>query len=86
MTAYDARDVRQWSGTGYHAAQALEHAGAQVRYLGPLDVPVESLGLRARGYMYGRLPRNRLGTYSPTCEPFVLRLLPKYGTDFLASK
>ena len=35
-TTYDPRDVRAWSGTVYHVAQALEAQGIAIEYLGEL--------------------------------------------------
>jgi glycosyltransferase involved in cell wall biosynthesis len=36
VTTYDARDVRHWSGLGYHIARSLEGQGMQLDYIGPL--------------------------------------------------
>jgi glycosyltransferase involved in cell wall biosynthesis len=37
VTPYDARNVRSWSGTPYHMAQALSAAGCTLEYLCPLE-------------------------------------------------
>src|SRR5688572_14595717 len=36
VSTYDARDVRHWSGLGYHIAQSLEAQGLELEYVGPL--------------------------------------------------
>lgn len=36
VTIYDAHDPRQWSGTGYNIARALEGQGVTITYIGPL--------------------------------------------------
>jgi glycosyltransferase involved in cell wall biosynthesis len=74
VTTYDARDVRQWAGTGFYAAQALSDAGADVNFIGPLDPPLQNaLPVRVRERLYSRLLRNRLGAYHSGFEPSVLR-------------
>jgi glycosyltransferase involved in cell wall biosynthesis len=37
VTTYDSRDVRAWSGSGYHIAEALIAQGQEVLRIGPLD-------------------------------------------------
>jgi glycosyltransferase involved in cell wall biosynthesis len=36
LTHYDAHNINHWSGTGYHMGQAMQSAGCEVDYLGPL--------------------------------------------------
>src|SRR5688572_11334488 len=36
VSTYDARDVRHWSGLGYHIAKSLEAQGLELEYVGPL--------------------------------------------------
>jgi len=36
VTTYDAHDPGKWSGLGFHIARALENAGCELEYIGPL--------------------------------------------------
>jgi glycosyltransferase involved in cell wall biosynthesis len=48
VTTYDARDRRQWSGTGTSMARALERAAIGIHLVGPLDLRL-ARGQRLRG-------------------------------------
>lgn len=65
---HDAADVRSWSGTPYHMAQALLREGAVLDYVGPLKTRFRTtLQLRAR------LQRSLGCAYLPDRVPLVLR-------------
>lgn len=54
VTSYDAQDVRNWSGTGYHIAQALQDQGLELDYIGPLRTRVTPLAMFKRAYYRAR--------------------------------
>ena len=39
VTTYDAKDVRNWSGSGYFIWQSLVQSGIEVEFIGPLFLP-----------------------------------------------
>lgn len=65
VTSYDASDVKQWSGLGYHIAGALRGAGLDLGEVGPLTTASSRLltlkklayrGLGGRRHMINREP------------------------------
>jgi glycosyltransferase involved in cell wall biosynthesis len=65
VTSYDATDVKQWSGLGYHIAGALRGAGLDLDEVGPLTTASSRLlmfkklayrGLGGRRHMINREP------------------------------
>ncbi len=69
LTSYDASDVRNWSGLGFHIQNALSMSGAQITPIGNLKARYNLL-TAAKRTMYRRL---RSQTYFAEREPFVLR-------------
>jgi glycosyltransferase involved in cell wall biosynthesis len=60
VTTYDARDVHHWSGLGYFIARALENAGLELDYVGPLhEARTTRLLLKSKGLWYNRIRRSR---------------------------
>lgn len=60
VTTYDASDVRAWSGSGSYVARALEKAGAELTFIGPLRLPTHLKAYaKAKGGYYNRLRRQR---------------------------
>src|SRR5437667_7319777 len=63
VTTYDARDVSNWSGLGYHIAQSLEREGVDLDYVGPLlqNFKVVSMAKKCfyRGLLRKRYLRDR---------------------------
>jgi glycosyltransferase involved in cell wall biosynthesis len=60
VSAYDAQDVRSWSGTPYHMSQALSQIANDVEYIGSLKVPLSSKVLfRAKQVFYKFLAGKR---------------------------
>jgi glycosyltransferase involved in cell wall biosynthesis len=62
---HDARDVRAWSGTPYHMAQALLREGVAVEHVGPLETRFGRL-LRARARLQRRFDGAYLWDRAPT--------------------
>lgn len=76
VTVGDSRNVRYWSGTPYHMAQALRRAGHRLEHIAPLHAPLADayrllawggrhLGLRMPNHLHlpaltGRYARNAL--------------------------
>jgi hypothetical protein len=58
LTSYDARDVRNWSGTGFYVAKSLEQQGLSLEYLGPLKEKY-SYFLRGKSAFYRIVTRKR---------------------------
>src|SRR5438128_2395278 len=54
VTTYDARNPKNWSGLGYHIARALETAGCEVDYIGPLRERFSAL-YRVKTLLYRHL-------------------------------
>ena len=54
VTTYDAHDSAIWAGTGFHIARALEQAGCELDYIGPLQERFKNW-FRAKTLLYRRL-------------------------------
>jgi len=65
---HDATNIRSWSGTPYHMAQALLREGVALEYVGPLQTRFRT-ALRVRA----RLQRHFGGGYLYDRDPIVLR-------------
>jgi glycosyltransferase involved in cell wall biosynthesis len=50
VTTYDAKDIKKWSGVGYHIARALENQSLLLEYIGSLKEKY-SLPLKAKQYL-----------------------------------
>ena len=69
VTTYDPKDVNKWSGTGRYAADALERAGLEIQYIGPLEFQ-EPLEVKIRRLAHTRLLRQ---SYDPERHPAVAK-------------
>jgi glycosyltransferase involved in cell wall biosynthesis len=68
VTTYDARNPRSWSGLGFHIAKALEGAGCELDYIGPLQER-HSAFFRVKTLMYRKFKRQ---AFQRDREPSVL--------------
>ncbi len=70
VTTYDAKDIRQWSGTGYYMPLALKNQSMSVEYIGPLEERYLRLSTAKE-----RIYRSRFfkKTYLRDREPLVLK-------------
>ncbi|MEO6148869.1 MAG: glycosyltransferase family 4 protein [Mucilaginibacter sp.] len=59
ITTYDAGDVHQWSGLGYHIANALQQQNAELDLIGNLNAPVTAY-LELKGRIYNKLGKRYL--------------------------
>ncbi|MBR8839343.1 MAG: glycosyltransferase family 4 protein [Stigonema ocellatum SAG 48.90 = DSM 106950] len=69
VTTYDARDVRQWSGTGYYVPQSLKNQSLLVEYIGPLREKYSRL-FKVKKLLYSSFFRKR---YLKDREPLILK-------------
>lgn len=69
VTTYDARDPSKWSGTGHYIARALEGAGCELEYLGPLQ-PAGAVLFKAAQLLCNRVLHRQFDLIR---EPFVLK-------------
>jgi glycosyltransferase involved in cell wall biosynthesis len=61
VTEYDAADIHQWSGLGYHIASCLESQGFTLDYIGSLRTPLAPRMLwKAKRFQYWLQGRNYL--------------------------
>src|SRR4051794_14346122 len=56
VTTYDAHDPGKWSGLGYHIARALQNAGCELEYIGPLRERFTAC-FRAKTLLYRKLKK-----------------------------
>jgi glycosyltransferase involved in cell wall biosynthesis len=68
VTTYDAHDPRNWSGLGYHIASALEQAGCEIDYVGPLREQF-SAWFRGKTLLYRKLKKQ---AFQRDREPAIL--------------
>ena len=69
VTTYDARDVSNWSGIGRYAGNALQGAGMELTYVGPLAFH-EPLEVKVRRLVHTRLLQ---GSYDSERHPAVAK-------------
>jgi glycosyltransferase involved in cell wall biosynthesis len=69
VTTYDPRDVTKWSGIGRYAADALEEAGLEIAYIGPLKFQ-EPFGVKVRRLAHTELLSQ---SYDPERHPAVAK-------------
>lgn len=70
VTAYDARDAKYWSGTGYYIGQSLQSQSLNLDYVGPLRDTLAAKVVRKYKRHYYELQRKR---YLRDPEPFILK-------------
>jgi glycosyltransferase involved in cell wall biosynthesis len=58
VTHYDARDVINWSGTGFNMANCLKNAGLEVEYIGPLRKQLNPINI-ARYFFNEKILKKR---------------------------
>src|SRR3954470_7561352 len=56
VTTYDAHNPRNWSGLGFHIARALQNAGCELEYIGPLRERFTTY-FRAKTLLYRKLKK-----------------------------
>lgn len=70
VTTYDARDVHQWSGLGYHIAQSLSDQNISLDYVGPLkDRFIHKITRKSKRHYHELFGRR----YLRDPEPLILR-------------
>ena len=69
VTAYDATDIRNWSGLGTYIAKALEQQGSDITFIGPLK-EYDDAFLKAKRILHRYVTRKN---YQTNREPKVLR-------------
>jgi glycosyltransferase involved in cell wall biosynthesis len=90
VTPYDARDVRSWSGTPYHMAQAFAKESSSVEYIGPLKKELFSkLSLNSKKSAYKLLGKKYLTDWDkPILKGYaqqISKILSQKKTDFALS-
>ncbi len=79
VTTYDAADIKNWSGIGYHMAKSLNDQSISIKYIGPLPEPA-SLYIEAKHLFYEKiLKKNHLCDR----EPLVLKNYAKQVNEKL---
>ncbi|HEX3358173.1 MAG TPA: glycosyltransferase family 4 protein [Tepidisphaeraceae bacterium] len=68
VTTYDAHNPRNWSGLGFHIAKALEGAGCELDYIGPLRERCSAY-FRAKTLLYRKFKRQ---AFQRDREPAIL--------------
>lgn len=90
LTAFDAKDVKKWSGTGYYIAQSLQNQSVNVEYLGPLKKTLSVRAVAKYKRHYHEFFEKR---YLTDPEPSILKSfasqaakkLPKFEADVVFS-
>jgi glycosyltransferase involved in cell wall biosynthesis len=69
VTTYDALNIHNWSGTGYHIAKALENQNADIEYIGNLKIMNNSI-LKLKKIFYNKIFRKDFDIFR---EPFIAK-------------
>lgn len=81
VTTYDASNIRNWSGTGFHIAKAIEDQGVVVDYIGNLHYPFEQ-AFKAKTLWYRWLGKRYLRDRSPfAAKSFAAQVQQRISAD-----
>jgi glycosyltransferase involved in cell wall biosynthesis len=78
VTTYNAKDIRNYSGTAYYMSKALIDAGIEVEFIGDLkEMSAKHLIFRFRNLLYNRILGHECGNYMSLYEPQNLKFIAR---------
>ncbi len=87
VTTYNARDIKNWSGTPFYMSKALMNYGFEIDFIGDLkDMPRPSSIARGRSLLYDKILKNRLGKYDVFYEAENLKYIARQVQDRLSQE
>lgn len=85
VTTYNARDIKNWSGTPYYMGKAFLDAGIEVEFIGNLEsLPDRYFKFRLMDLIYNRLLKKKLGKYISFYEPDNLKFIARQVKERLS--
>lgn len=84
VTTYNARDLKNWSGTPFYMSKALLDNGIEIEFIGDLKNPPEHSSIvKGRNLLFNRILKNRFGRYDEFYEPENLKYIARQVQDRL---
>jgi glycosyltransferase involved in cell wall biosynthesis len=87
VTTYNARDIRNWSGTPYYLSKSFIDAGIEVEFISNLkSLTNKFLPFRIKYFLFNKFLKEKLGTYESYYEPRNLKFIASQVQKVLRKK